>query len=352
MLPKDSKTFCPVPFSTLIFNPDGKVGVCREKGSDHFIGDITKQALEEIWNSPRMQDWRREFLEGNIRTCADDMRQKSCHCLASNRDLLAEVDISLTPRRLLRFSPDFNGHCNLGCGICHVREKPNGLYDRLKLWPMMEEKIFPQLRQMDPLSGEPFIQKDLYRLIDRMAELNPGCEWRFTTNGHWRLSPYIQAQLDRIQIGFISISIDSLSAEKYASIRKGRLERVLKTVDELLEYRKDRIRRGLGDFKLIVNCTIFRENWRELPALIEFPLQKGILPFVQVLYRPEEFSVLTLSEAERIGVLEYCFKNLSPQQFPYSHRLIRALAESLPSGFRDKFTQLFQVAVKSDLIGS
>ena len=213
---------------------------------------------------------------------------------------------------------------------------------------MMERAIFPQILQMDPLSGEPFIQKDLYRLIDKMAELNPACEWRFTTNGHWRLSSYIQGQLDRLRIRFISVSVDSLSPANYARLRKGSLERVLRTVEDLSAYRSERVSRGLGTFDLIINCTIFNENWRELPELIEYPLQKGLLPFVQVLYRPEEFSVLSSPEAERIKILEFCFKTLSKDQFRHAHRLIRALSDTFNGMMREKFLNLLQAALKAN----
>ena len=36
--------------------------------------------------------------------------------------------------------------------------------------------------------GEPFIQRDFYRLIDEVSGVNSTCRWVITTNGHYRLT--------------------------------------------------------------------------------------------------------------------------------------------------------------------
>ena len=78
--------FCPVPFSSLIFNPEGIVGSCREKGSYHEVGNINDSSWQEIWNGDRLKSWRKEFLTGNITTCSKEIDDSSCQKHLTNID--------------------------------------------------------------------------------------------------------------------------------------------------------------------------------------------------------------------------------------------------------------------------
>src|SRR5579885_2048245 len=40
-------TFCHVPFTALILEPDGRVGSCRVKGTEFSVGNLKTQTLEE-----------------------------------------------------------------------------------------------------------------------------------------------------------------------------------------------------------------------------------------------------------------------------------------------------------------
>ncbi len=68
---------CRRPFNTLVIAFDGKVPLCCVDFERHVIvGDLTKQTIGEIWNSDRLTDIRRSFLDSNRRsslppTCQD-----------------------------------------------------------------------------------------------------------------------------------------------------------------------------------------------------------------------------------------------------------------------------------------
>ena len=47
-LPKNG--FCVVPFTTIILEPNGNVGVCRLHGTDEALGNLSENTIEEIWN--------------------------------------------------------------------------------------------------------------------------------------------------------------------------------------------------------------------------------------------------------------------------------------------------------------
>jgi cyclic pyranopterin phosphate synthase len=163
--------FCSAPFSTLIINADGKIGCCRELGTEHSVGNAFEESIEDIWNGEKIRKWRREFLSGEIKTCAREMNDMNCNLFKHNVEMLPHISMAeFVETPILRLSPDINGKCNLECPMCIVWKKPNGEYDKVKnFWADLESKIIPNLKIMDPLSGEPFIQDDFYKIMEISA---------------------------------------------------------------------------------------------------------------------------------------------------------------------------------------
>ena len=89
---KDSGHFCIVPFSTIILEPSGDIGICRLKGTEFSFGNIKDNTLEEIWNSPKLNEWRDEFISGNIDICSREMKHMRCHMCGKNNEMLKYVD--------------------------------------------------------------------------------------------------------------------------------------------------------------------------------------------------------------------------------------------------------------------
>ena len=68
------ENFCIIPFVNMIFNPGGSVSVCRQKGTEHQVGHLDENSIEDIWNNSYMQKWRNEFLTGEVKICKKEMR--------------------------------------------------------------------------------------------------------------------------------------------------------------------------------------------------------------------------------------------------------------------------------------
>lgn len=336
--------FCSIPFTSLILHPTGNVGACREKGTQHVMGNIEKQSIDEIWNGEALKSWRREFLTGKIETCKEEMRTKSCHKLSLNRRLfffLKEEPNEFMKGPVLRLSPDLNGKCNLECPFCFVWKMPNGKYDSVPgFWDYMQKNVFPHVVQVDPLGGEPFVQQDLYKTIDMISAVNSGALWSFTTNGQWKFSRFIQEKLDKILIHNLSFSIDSINEETYSVVRKnGELLTVLKNLDDLIDYERFRRKSDKG-FMIILNATFQQRNWREVGPIIRFAKEKNIYPFIQFVFEPKELSMLTLSLEEQEKRLGFYLNDLSPEELLIAHRVIRPLANNLPEKSREKVLKL------------
>ena len=303
----DFDKFCVVPFTTIILEPNGDVGICRQKGTEFIFGNIKENNLEEIWNSQKLMDWRQEFISGNITTCTKEMKHMRCHQCKENNQMLDSIDFDhlLTPK-ILKLTANFNGQCNLQCQMCHVWKMPNGLYDEINFWEYAKENLFPTIHEVDMLSGEPLIQKDTFRLINEVSEVNPNCLWTITTNAHWKLSQHITSHLDKIKIKNLIVSIDSLNAGTYYKIRyPGKIDLVLSNLERIMEYKNARTDRQLDDFNVHWNFLAQKDNWREIPEVLEYTEKRGILPFVTFLYEPHEFSLLNLENNEKSTIVTY-----------------------------------------------
>lgn len=339
-----SKPICSVPFYSLIINANGKIGTCRELGTDHVIGDITVNTIEEIWNGEKIQKLRREHLEGYSPTCNYFIETKKCHQLIANRKYEDEVELGeIVPlSNIKRFSAGFNGQCNLKCPICFVWKFTNGLYDRLNFWPTFEKNILPFISEIDFLSGEPFIQKDTYRLIDLVAKINPRCKFKFTTNGHWLLNEKVERALDKVDVELISISIDSIDRENYKKVRTGRLDIVLENIERLQKYNEKRAKKS-NPFLLQANFTIFNENWHEVPTLLRYFNERKIKTFVQLLYEPKWFSILEFDENKKDEILKFYFNQLSDREVIQAHRVIVPLIDSIQDEKKEYYRNFYRV---------
>lgn len=329
-----NKNFCPAPFTTLIVNADGKVGCCREKGTEHKVGDAFKQSIEEIWNGEEIRKWRREFLTGSVVTCKKEQHDMSCNLFKHNMELMPFVEFEeFIKGPILRLSPDFNGHCNLKCPMCIVWKKPNGKYDLVpNFWENIEANVLPQLKIMDPLSGEPFIQDDLYKIIRITSKVNPDCRWNFTTNAQWELTKKIMDHLDLIKIDLISISVDTLDYCTYKKIRKGGdLQLLKRTILSLKEYVDKRELKTGEKINLMLNFTIQTENAYELNSMFDYAKLIGLAPLILFLYDPLDMSIESWSDEEKIKLLKFYFTEIETKDLIYSHRLIVPVINSVKS---------------------
>jgi radical SAM protein with 4Fe4S-binding SPASM domain len=315
------ENICPTPFTTLILNPNGDVGCCRQLTNHHVIGNIFKESLEDIWNGEKVRLWRKEFLEGKISTCSECMEFRHCHLGGENNALYDHTDFSEVQKRPpLRLSPDFNGQCNLTCNMCDIWTLPNGLYDENEIWPILEKNLFPFLTIMEPLGGEPFVQKDTFRLIKLMSEINPTCKWSFTTNAHWQLNKSIKKHLDLLQEVDIRVSLDGLTEDVFKKIRGGDLSLVLQTVEDLHQYNQERMERGAVPMKISLAMTVQTYNWKEMHLFAMYGDQEKFHDFhYQETVGGEEYKggeILILNqlpEIEKIRITEYILDSLKPK---------------------------------------
>lgn len=187
---------------------------------------------------------------------------------------------------------DVNNSCNLLCKLCFYPEfaKKGGRRDYMSPedFESMAEKLFPYVYSMQfACSFEAMMHPDYARLLeimDRYAIPHVGT----VTNGTLLKGKKAEALLRSRSIKLLSISLDAIKPETYRLLR-GRplLKEVLQNIENFLA---DQEREGKPYPRLLVNARIMASNLEELPRLVEWCGERGILDMhlLQVLpFSPE-----------------------------------------------------------------
>jgi len=171
--------------------------------------------------------------------------------------------IALTPR------------CNLKCIYCHHEGEIDPQREIPAEMAINAARAAADLgvRSLKFTGGEPLLRQDLESLISQMPQ---ELDISLTTNGIFlaeQAQDLAEAGLDRL-----NISLDSLKPGTYRAItggRKGDLERVLAGIDAA---------KGAGLEPIKINVVVLKKNEPQIPDLIEFSRQKGmILQLIELL---------------------------------------------------------------------
>jgi radical SAM protein with 4Fe4S-binding SPASM domain len=161
-------------------------------------------------------------------------------------------------------------HCNLKCKMC-IRDKMG-----IPIGNMSFEDFKIILNKMDSLfkihlqgQGESFLNPELFKMI-RYANKR-GVLIMLNTNGTI-LTPKIIEEICNVEIGGITVSIDSVKKENYEKIRIGaNFEKVLNNVKSLTTRLKERKKGTVVSLATV----ILRDNLNELPYFVHLASKLG-----------------------------------------------------------------------------
>jgi cyclic pyranopterin phosphate synthase len=302
-----NENFCPLPFLQLMMNPLGSVSVCCFS-HEYPVGNIKDAKIEQIWNNQQLQEWRRQFLENDIKICKYAIETYKCQNLFKYLNEHVE-ELSIIQKSMpKRLDVRLNGQCNLECIMCEVWTQPNKLYDSSDFWTLGPEKIFPYLVEIDVLGGEPFVQKDTFRLIDEISKVNDKCKWSFYSNGQYSFNEKFRSYLDKIKIRHIHISLDAINEKTYSVIRKkGELAKSLKTLNDFVSYRNEKKNSG-HHFDVFASMCVMKYNYSEIIEFYNYCKERGVKATYQLLnetMQDRECSILTIPDEELTSAITY-----------------------------------------------
>ena len=159
--------------------------------------------------------------------------------------------------------------CNSQCGYCDLPLNQG----RDELSRQEIQKIFTKLYQDDGIrylfiqGGEPLLRKDLLAILEDLAEI--GFSLGLVTNGTL-LKPAFVSHLATLPIS-ISVSLDTLNRERYASIRGAdQLPQVLEGMTLLENFPHAKY----------VTCIVSEQNRDDVLDVVRFARSQGFIPVV------------------------------------------------------------------------
>ena len=207
-----SDKFCILPWVHLHTWPNNKVYPCCLTSDADYVGDLTTQTLDEIWNGEGMKKLRTEMIAGvEPESCHRCFLQEK-HSKHSNRTRMNEhfkehfsvvektnEDGSLTDMNLVYWDFRFSNICNFKCRSCGP-QLSSGWYDdskkilgrlpadcvfpdpKLDLW----EQLQPQFEFVEEIyfaGGEPLLMEEHYWILEKLIELGKtDVKIRYNTN--------------------------------------------------------------------------------------------------------------------------------------------------------------------------
>ena len=194
-----SETFCMIPWIHMHAFPNGQAFPCCLADSDHPIGDLHKNTIQEVWNDTAYKTMRKNMLEEkSCKECTKcyeqedmgfvSMRNSSNKSFGHNIGIVDDTksDGTFEDFKLRYYDIRFSNLCNMSCRTCGgwfssswhdeetalygKREYPKFMFagkDKEDMWNQLQEHI-PYLEQVYFAGGEPLIMQEHYRLLDEL----------------------------------------------------------------------------------------------------------------------------------------------------------------------------------------
>lgn len=310
----DLEYVCNAPFSNMYFRIDGKVGPCWL--AFHGAPSWPDHSIAEIWFGPYF-----ERIRENIR-----QRDLSKHggCAVCEKNLrtgnyLAALAFAYDSRTPLKRYPkimefELSNKCNLECTMCRGELSSSIRKNRDNLPPLpivydsrfVEEleEFIPHLEDMRFNGGEPLLHDISYAIWERVAAINPAIEITIATNGTV-LNRRVREILERCRFR-INVSIDALDKGNFERIRQNaRYDIVMRNVQYFGEY----CRRH--DSKFCIMANPMRQNWWEMPELVDWCNANGYHVAFNTIVKPEFCSLINW-DADN---LQQVYDRLSSRRF-------------------------------------
>ncbi len=165
--------------------------------------------------------------------------------------------------------------CNLRCFYCMPEDGLNWL-SRKEL--MTYEEMLQScallvkmgIEKIRITGGEPFVRKDLMKLLKALSDLQGLRELTITTNGVLT-APFVP-ELKKIGIHSINLSLDTLDANRFFTItRRDEFGKVIETLEQLLKHDIEvKINAVVMDGKNTQDIIPLVELTKELPVSVRF----------------------------------------------------------------------------------
>lgn len=364
--------FCILPWIHLNLNPNGDIAPCCITEGNDTMGNINNTPIEEIWNSRKYMQLRKELLDGKqprmCRRCFDKERtgstshrqhtlEKFPHEVHKERSVKADL-------KLKHWDFRFSNLCNLKCRSCGPMFSSSWIPDAKKLnyksdFPKilknkntydLIDKNINDVERIYFAGGEPLLMDEHWYIIKKLDELGRyDVRLEYNTNltnlthkneniiDYWK--KWIGNYHSPASIIGLWPSIDEIG-ERAEIIRSGTN---WKKVEDNL---KQVIDAGIDPQPSI---TVSVMNVHRLPTIVHYLIGLGIRPqriSYNLVHTPEYYNIAVLnSEAKkriRINLLDFILDSKIKYNCDYSQRLAQVMNE-LKKPQRKEYVDAFYI---------
>lgn len=330
-----NNTICILPWIHMNVSPSGIVSTCCI--SNHTIGDLSNNTLEEIWNDETIRKVRREMMNNivpdsckvcfereqitgeSVRLHRNDFFDQSI----SNISNITNSDGYVSEMKLKYWDFRFSNVCNYKCRSCSPESSSAWISDYKKLgWDIHYSPkeinfdiISSQINNVEFISfagGEPLLMDEHWRILDLLIDNNRMVDLKYNTNlsvlsykgksviDYWKKFKNIR----------VSPSIDEIG-ERAEIIRHGTIwNDIEKNINTII---------SISNIVVQVHITVSVFNVFRLPYIIEYLRKLGVQNFhLNMLSEPSYYHVSILPDINRHEIIQ----SLSiPFYLPVIHEL-------------------------------
>lgn len=228
--------FCSSPWTRISINNQGQIspclcGVLHTKG--HY-GDLTKQSLKEIVESPWMMEMKNSVVDQTFKYC----NRRTCSTF-SNLERIESLDhVKTMPKLPTELMLQLDKNCNLKCASCRTENIYSKEIDQQVLTIL--NRITEDYQDVDYTVelfadglGDIFASQ-AYLHWFRTADIPSKFRFILTTNGNLILKNLDIIERIQPQLSAVTVSLDASTPETYKAIRGGNFEIVLNGIRELV----------------------------------------------------------------------------------------------------------------------
>lgn len=297
---KRFKAACYAPFTSLYFDTSGQVRVCCHNVM-YRVGSIETESIATIWSGEKLRRLREAVANYDLRRgcqfCDWRISGGQFESLTMTAwDRFSVKEVAPAWPQMMEFS--LSNSCNLECLMCagHASSAIRAHREQLPPLPRAyHDRFFAELREFIPhlkkakfLGGEPFLQRECFRIWDMLIAQGLRTPCHVTTNGtQW--SERIERILDMLPV-HISVSMDGASRETVEAIRLGAsYDTVMRNFRAFHSYTR------INNTGISLTFCLMRRNWQELGAFCLFADEWNCPVFVNTVRIPTEHSLYALS---------------------------------------------------------
>jgi radical SAM protein with 4Fe4S-binding SPASM domain len=276
-----AQVFCSKPWTSFEVEHDGTVTPCCM--AKKACGNVNQNSIGEVWNGEGFREFRQKMADGEWR----DICRAECPRLQGSIDdsvgwpqndefaaNYAKSQAEIANRAIVLESwpriwkTTASTLCNLDCVMCYqdrkdLRSLPENFYQQM-------EMLYQFMQEVQVIGGEPFAIKRLRTLMAEFPmERYPDARFAMVSNG----TVHDDKTLDivrRLNVSWMSISVDAATAPTYARIRRGgNFENTMTGVRKWIALGKDK------GFPVHVAFCVMRDNVTEMPEFAEMARELG-----------------------------------------------------------------------------